>query len=209
MSRRGVSKVQIMAGLLAALALNPAAARIICWTDDHGRKACGDVAPPEVSTRERQVINARGMVVEVQPRAPTEAERQAKAEATLRAAEEAAMAERAAAYDRFLLETYRDLDELVLQGERRIEAVMGRKALAERAVADTETAVADLRTRRDALLAEDRPIPARLAEQLQTFNNDLTEHQAALDGITRQERTLRERYANDAARFAALKAGTP
>ena len=97
MSGQGVSKVQIMAGVLAVLALNPAAARIICWTDDQGRKACGDVAPPEVSTRERQVINARGMVVEVQPRAPTEAERQARAEATLRAAEEAALSERAAA----------------------------------------------------------------------------------------------------------------
>jgi chromosome segregation ATPase len=209
----GCSKsIRVMTGALMALTLvtaTTANARIICWTDDNGRKACGDVAPPEVMARERQVMNSRGMVVEVHARAPTEAERQAQAEATLRAAEEAALAERSAAYDRFLLETYRNLDELVSQGERRLEAVAGRKALAEQTVADAEMAVAGLRERKARLESDGRPIPAKLIEQLQTFESDLAGHQAALEGLTEQQNSLHARYAADAERFAALKASQP
>lgn len=148
------------------------------------------------------------MVVEVRPRQPTEVERQAQAEATLRAAEEAALTERQAAYDRFLLQTYRDLDELTAQGDRRLEAVAARKELAEQAVADTEAAVAELRERQARLDNEGRPIPAKLLEQLRSFEADLAGHQAALEGLTEQQSTLQARYAADAERFAELKASS-
>ncbi len=203
--------MRVTQGTLLILSLTLATvshARIICWTDDNGRKACGDVAPPEVSARERQVVNSRGMVVEVRPRQPTEVERQAQAEATLRAAEEAALTERQAAYDRFLLQTYRDLDELTAQGDRRLEAVAARKELAEQAVADTEAAVAELRERQARLDNEGRPIPAKLLEQLRSFEADLAGHLAALEGLTEQQSTLQARYAADAERFAELKASS-
>lgn len=198
-----VTTSALMALILVTAAAN---ARIICWTDDNGRKACGDVAPPEVMARERQVMNSHGMVVEVHAKPPTEAERRAQAEATLRDAEGAALAARSTAYDRFLLETYRDLDELVAQGERRLEAVAGRKILAESAVADTEIAVAELRERKARFDNDGRPIPAKLLEQLRTFEADLADHQAALAGLTQQQDSLQARYAADAERFAALTA---
>ncbi len=201
----GTTGQKAVMGVLMALSLGAVDARIVCWSDDNGRRACGDVVPPHVSARERQVINPRGVVVETRARPPSEAERQAQAEATLRDAELAANAQREAAYDRFLLQTYRNREELEEQAQRRLEALDGRHALAEKAVADTAAAVAELQSRKAALEANDRPVPERLTAQLQTFEADLVVHQSALEGLTAQQESMRARYAADAERFEVLR----
>lgn len=195
-------------GAIIVLSVGVVDARIICWTDDNGRRACGDVVPPHISAREQHVISSRGVVVETRARPPTESERQAQAEATLREAELAANAQREAAYDRFLLQTYRDRDELEEQGRRRLEALDGRQVLAEKALADTVAAVTDLQSRKSELEANGRPVPGRLITQLQTFEADLAVHETALAAITAQQDTLRARYAADLERFDTLQLTT-
>ena len=194
--------------LLAALAMGvsaqPASAKIVCWTDDQGRRACGDVVPPEVLNRDLQIINPRGVVVETHKRPPTEAERQAQAEATLRATQDAESAKRSAAYDEFLLQTYSDVAELEAQGQRRLEVLDGRHRLAEKAVSDTEQALADLQLRAERLAAADRPVPERLKDQIVEFESTLEAHRKSLQGITEQRDNLIVRYAQDVARYQQL-----
>lgn len=194
----------LLATLVMGVSTQPVIAKIVCWTDDQGRRACGDVVPPEVLNRDRQIINPRGVVVETRKRPPTEAERQAQAEATLRATQDAESAKRSAAYDAFLLQTYSDVAELEAQGQRRLEVLDGRHRLAEKAVSDTEQALAELQRRAERLTAADRPVPERLSAQLSEFEVTLEAHRKSLQSITEQRDNLVVRYAQDVARYRQL-----
>lgn len=205
-ARNSCLLVGVIAGLLSTAAVAQGAKRIVCWTDERGQRACGDVVPPHVAERERRIINDRGVVVETRARQLTAEEQRVLAEAEAASAAAAAEAEKAAAYDRFLLQTYRDETELVEQRERRLADLRGRHALAETSLTETRKAVETLQSRVADMEKAGRKVPPKLAEQLSEFATAEREHQSALDGLDRQMAELSSRYDRDIARFRELKA---
>ena len=64
-----------IAALAAAVAASAASAgssaKIQCWTDEKGQRACGNSVPVQYADKERETFNARGRVVETKPHAET------------------------------------------------------------------------------------------------------------------------------------------
>jgi DNA repair exonuclease SbcCD ATPase subunit len=205
-ARNSCLLVGVIAGLLSTAAAAQGAKRIVCWTDERGQRACGDVVPPHIAERERRIINDRGVVVETRSRQLTAEEQRVLAEAEAASAAAAAEAEKAAAYDRFLLQTYRDEAELVEQRERRLADLRGRHTLAETSLSETRKAVDTLQSRVAEMEKAGRKVPPKLAEQLSEFATAERDHQNALESLDRQMAELSSRYDRDIARFRELKA---
>ena len=61
---RQIGAAALSLTLLAASA--PAmAGKIVCWTDDDGKRACGDRVPPKAARKERTVMDEDGRAREV------------------------------------------------------------------------------------------------------------------------------------------------
>lgn len=196
----------VVAGVMSTAVLAQGAKRIVCWTDEKGQRACGDVVPPHIAERERRIINERGVVVETRSRQLTAEEQQALAEAEAESARAAEEAEKAAAYDRFLLQTYRDEAELEEQRKRRLADLEGRHALAKTALEETRKSVEQLESRVADLEKNGRKVPPKLADQLREFATAERDHQSALQGLEQQMAELSARYERDIVRFRELKA---
>lgn len=179
--------------------------RIVCWTDDRGQRACGDVVPPQYAARERQVLNERAIVTQTQKREPTPAEREALAAEQLRMQQAKDEAAKAAAYDRFLLQTYRDTDELAGQRDRRLADLKSQRGFAQKSADENRKAVDDLSARVDAMRSEDKPVPPKLQEQLKQFRSQQIEHDSALASLERQISDMSERYQRDIERYIELR----
>lgn len=194
----------IAVGLLGALCAAPVLAqpppRIVCWTDDQGRRACGDRVPPQYTKVERQFLDARGRVVETRPRELSAAEvaERERAEAA-RLAQERREREQAA-YDRFLLQSYTQVDDLRRARDERMATVEGRLALTQRNAAVTQQAVDDLRRR-----SAQTPSESVLAQQLREQEQALDDQRKAIRTLHQERHSLCETWARDIRRFEQLK----
>lgn len=195
--------------MLAPLAAHAQAnkKKLVCWTDEHGQRACGDRVPPQYAKQERQVINERGQVVETRPRQLT-AEEAAAAEARRKAdAEAKKRAEEQAAYDRFLIQTYGSVEELEGVRDARIATLQGRLGLAEKAVADNEKTLMDLKGRVAAVeKAEKKPDP-KLLTQIRDFEESLISNLRAVSALKTERDEVNARFAQDIERYKLLRAG--
>jgi hypothetical protein len=143
-----------------------AAKRVQCWTDNDGRRMCGDSVPPEYLNRERNVINERGQVIEVKPRPPTQAEIDAAEKAKVEETKRAKEAERQHNYDRYLLESYENVHELEATRDQRLQALEVRMELVQKAIAGGQQTLDALVARKSELQKQGMPIDKALEAQL-------------------------------------------
>lgn len=139
-----LTKVALLALLVAGAgaAGNAEAANIYKYTDARGRTVFNSSIPPELVKNGYTILNERGQVVEVVPRALTPAEIAARdaAEQQRLAAEEAERRQREA--DNLLLRTFASVDEIVGLRDVRVQRLDTRLAELNdslaKAVDDTE-----------------------------------------------------------------------
>lgn len=185
------------------------AGEIVCWTDDSGHRACGDRVPPEYAKRERQVYGKQGRLIETLPRQPSPAE---IAEAQRQAAEEKAARDRAveqAAYDKFLLQTFGGVGDLVKARDDRLKLIDTRLTLAEKSLSDNETGIAQLEEQIADAESSEKKVPVRLTRQLKEFRGTLDNNRRAVDKLKAERAELVEKYDRDIARYRELTAPPP
>lgn len=210
MTSRGV--LMALAALVAA-AGTPAhvavASEIVCWTDDQGRRACGDRVPPEYARRERQVYGQGGRLVETLPRqkSPEEIAEQERQAAAERAARDRAREQ--AAYDRFLLSTFGGVGDLIKAREERLKLLDTRLRLAEKSLADNEAGIAELESQIADAQKDEKDVPQRLTRQLKEFQGTLDNNRRAVDKLRTERAELVDKYERDIARYRELTAPPP
>lgn len=178
---------------------------IVCWTDEYGRRACGDRVPPEYSREERRVYDSTGRVIETLPRQKTPEEIEAEAR---RAAELEARRRRVAeqaAYDRFLLTTFTDVSALEQTRDSRLLTLDGRLELARDALRENRRGVEQLKAQIADLEAEGRAVPARLARELSAFEAAVEDSRRAVDKLRDERDAIRDKFDTDIARYRELK----
>jgi hypothetical protein len=182
------------------------------WVDKNGVVQYGDSVPPEYANIDRDVLNNQGVRVgfeegEVTPEeraiieqreAAEEAERRAKAEV--------------ARHDRMLLETYLSVSDIEDLRDRRLE-------LLESQIKVTELYLANLRKRLVGLQEEasdfkpyttepDAPqIPPNLALDISRTAASINVYEQTLARTRGDQKTLRDSFDKDIARFRELKGG--
>ncbi|SFF51809.1 protein of unknown function [Fontimonas thermophila] len=207
MSMKRMRLAFLVAGLAGlSPALDAQNAKIVCWTDANGHRACGDRVPPEYAKQERKVYDEAGRVVETIQRQKTPEE---IAEAERRAAEQQASRKRAeeqAAYDRFLLSAFSSVADLEKMRDERIATLDARLQLAEKSLADNENAIRQLEAQIAAAEAEGQKAPARLRQQLAEFERTLADNRRAVEKLKHDRDQIVVKFAHDIARYRELTA---
>lgn len=216
MEYRLMGKVELKYGLLlgaawlaAGLVMPPAAAqksRIVCWTEENGRRACGDQVPARYAKVEREVFNERGVVVDKFPPEPSPADRASAAQRSKDDAEAQRQRRNQDAYDRYLFESYASLKDLEAMRDSRLGVLDGRMALTAKAIAADEAAQKNLRERTDKLKTAGKEPAAPLANQLRNVEASLAGNRKALAQLKSERQKTEEQFARDIVRYQELRA---
>lgn len=208
--RRGRIPALVPAWLALALPLAVAGGeRIVCWTDEHGKRACGDQVPARYAKVERQVFNERGIVVEKFPPEPTSAEREAAAEKARLSEQEQRRQRDQAAYDRYLFESYASLKDLEEMRDSRLAVLDNRIALTDKSVTADEVALAALQERLDQLEDDGKEPSAPLLKQQKTLKDSLASNRTALEQLRAERDKTRAQFERDIARYQELRGARP
>jgi len=176
------------------------------WVDEDGVVHYGDSIPPEYAEVDKHVVNDAGITVGLLHGKKTPEEIAEE----LRQEEIAVALELQRRNDSALLATYRNIDEIILHRDRRIELFQAQSRVTElylrnikrRLVSLMETGVnfRPYSTDPDAQM-----IDPGLAEDILDTRATITRHEANLDRFSRDEQEIVVRFDGDISRFKLLR----
>lgn len=201
---RKVCGVFLAASLLAPMAQ---AGKLVCWTDENGRKACGDRLPPQYAKQERQILDAQGRVVSTESRQKTSeelAEERRQAEAA--EAEKTRLAKQIK-YDKYLTQTFVTVQDLEASRDSRLRSLDSNLNLTAKADVDNEAALQKLKAKADAAKAGGKPVEPNLQKQIDQYEKTLAESKQVRQQRLKEREALSQKFAADISRYNALRSG--
>lgn len=205
--RRTVSttgRVFVLFALLAGFALDAAAANTYRYRDDQGRIVHANTVPPQFVKNGYEVLNERGVVIQVVPRALTPAElaaqeavreEQEAAEALVRAREEA---------DRMLMRLFRSPDEIARKRDERVTIIEGQLTALLASLAKVEAEVTRLQGVVAAQSGEGKTPPAQTVETLRIQQDEMNRLLTQRDRLQNDRDTAVSDAERDMKRLAEL-----
>ncbi|MES0874757.1 hypothetical protein [Sinimarinibacterium thermocellulolyticum] len=182
-----------------------AAGSIVCWTDENGRRACGDRVPPQYASQERKVYDASGRLIETLPRQKTPEEIEAEQRRAAMLEERRRRAEEQAAYDRYLLTTFTDLEELQRSRRAQLEQLDSRLERARVTLRENRRGVEQLKAQIADFEAAGRKVPVRLTNELATFEKAVIDSAAAVESLRAEREAAQQKFEQDVERYRILK----
>jgi hypothetical protein len=197
--------VAIAAVLAAAVLASPADAQekkkgVQCWTDKNGQRMCGDRVPPEYAGQKRDVFidgRVRDTISATKSAEEQEAEKRRQREAEER--------QKAAEYDRALLESYRSPEDITTTRDERLSLIDSRMQAAEKNASDTDKSLTGLRTRAEQQTAAGKPVDEKLAKQIRQFERSQAANNKALERYRHEREALLTKFAKDYVRYSELR----
>jgi hypothetical protein len=201
--------------LLSLLAWTPTtmAGKIKCWTNEEGVRECGAAVPPEYSQQRVEVINERGMVVEVKEAAKTkeqlaaearEAERLAKIKA-----EETRREEEKRLRDTILLNTFTTERDLKISYDDKVAAIRG---IIDITNTGTRTLNENLKNAQKKAAnyerAGEKP-PQKVFEEMESLKRQIKDNDKYIARKQEEIKVLQQKYEADLKRFRELKGIKP
>lgn len=197
---------------LLALALLPPAAlaqkkgNIFIYEDEDGNRVITDRPPPEARDLPKKIVNDEGVTVgEMRGKKTPEEIEQERLEAERQAQlEEQRKAEQA------LLFTYQNVGEIEMHRDRRLELFKAQVRVTELYLANQRRQLSVMHRERSAYKPYSADpaaaqVPQDLIEDIQETEAVIRKHEENIEKYKRDERSIRERFDRDIARFKKLK----
>ena len=191
------------AASLPVRADDPGKNGIVCWTDDHGQRACGDHVPPQYARKQRDIYDRRGVLVRTLQAEETP-EQRAEDERKQRDAQRVQQQQQ---NDNFMLQTYRNVDELKAVRESRLQTLDTRIDLAEKAVREGDGSVKDLQDRADVERSAGRDVSPELLGQIKTFEGSQADNIRALAQVRQDRDTTASEFEREILRYQEMRGG--
>ena len=193
------------AATLSAWADDSGRIGIVCWTDDHGQRACGDHVPPEYARKQRDLYNGRGVLVQTL-KAEETPEQRAEDERQQREAQQAQLkAQQQQQNDTFMLQTYRNVDDLKAVRDNRLQTFDTRIDLAEKSVRDGAAGLKDLQDRADADRAAGKDANPEVLGQIKSFENSQADNIRALAQLKQDREATASQFEHDIQRYQGMR----
>lgn len=196
--------MRIFLMLLALATVSAAQAKTYRWVDENGRVHYGDRIPAKYAQQRAQTLNERGIVVEERnaPRTPEElaaeeAERQAKAKAEARAAEQKR-------YDDWLMSTYATQDQLIRRRDDQLAILDSRIASGEKSVSQNQASLDGLQKRAEKFTSQDKTVPSGIARQITEFETMVRTSNVALEAMRTEREKVNAEFERDLNRWIEL-----
>jgi hypothetical protein len=179
--------------------------RLYRWVDDQGVVHYGDHVPAEYADAEKQVLNMRGVTVDVM-RGKRTAEEIAEENRIAELRRQEDLQRRA---DEALLATYLSVDEILMHRDRRVELFQAQSRVTELYLRNMMRRMAALREEASNYrpYSEDpeaQMINPELAEDILVTKATIKRHQANLARFREDEQNIVARFDGDINRFKSL-----
>ncbi|MFZ5503836.1 MAG: DUF4124 domain-containing protein [Pseudomonadota bacterium] len=202
-----MTKTSLLVALVLGVSLTlPVAAKTYKWVDENGVTHIGDTIPPKYANKTRSELNKSGRVVST-TEVLTEEEQQAKKAADAEKAQEKEAKEAQQRYDKTLLNTYSNSDEIDLARKRNLQQVNARISSSTSRVRMANDNLKSLKDETAERVKAGKPIPASLKEDVAQAEDRLLNMQQQLEKYQAEKDALEARYDADKARYKILTGG--
>lgn len=183
------------------------AKNIMCWINDIGIRECGRVVPPEYSQSRIEVVNERGLVVEVIEAAKTPEELAIEKEREqLRKLREAEQKEQER-QDNILLNTYTTERDLILARDNNLKVAQGQIEVSMGNLKLMQSNLADLQEQAANHERAGRKPPQKLVDGINKLAEQIKAKERHIDHKEQAYKEMEDRFARDLKRFRELKSG--
>ena len=201
---------QVTILLVTALLLlaGPLQAKTIkCWINKNGIRECGRVVPPEYSQTRIEIINERGLVVDVIEAAKSPEEQAIEDEREhLRKLREAERKERAR-LDGILLNTYTQERDLLLARDNNLKAAQGQIDISKGNLRLMQGNLADLQKQAANQERAGHKPSEKLVQEIASLSELIIKKKLHIEKKESDKQELKERYAQYLKRYRELKGG--
>jgi hypothetical protein len=195
-----------LALLIALAAHETGAGRLYKWVDEEGNVHYGDTVPPEYADRERRVINERGVTLGVTEAAKS-AEQRAEEERQARIREQQRrVAEKRAARDRILLQTFSNVDDMHLTRDGKIAAIEAVIRITRSNINGLRQALDQLTRRAAGHERAGRRVPDELRREIEAVQRQIETNEAFIEARRAEQDEVRAKFDADIKRFLELHA---
>jgi len=203
-----VTVAAVFAGLAAAPPVYPDSSydgAIVCWTDDHGVRACGDHVPAQYAQKQRDVFDRRGVLVQTLKAEQSQEQRDADERKQREAEQAQQQQQRQQQNDSFMLQTYSSVSQLREMRDSRLQTFDVRIDLATKAVRDGAASLKDLQDRADDDRAAGRDPDPKLLAQIKSFENAQADNIRALAQIQQDRDVAASQFERDIQHYQELR----
>ncbi len=215
MEVRNLSTLWLLVCLLSPLFWSPAAlaGSIKCWTNEEGVRECGSAVPPEYSQKRVEVINERGMVVDVKERAKTKEELAAEKREAERLArlkqEEQRRQEEQRLRDMILLNTFTTERDLKISYDDKIEAIRGIIEITNTGTKSLQQNLAGVQKKAANYERAGEKLPEKIFKDMESLKRQIKDNDDFIARKQEEIKSLQQQYEADLKRFRELKGITP
>lgn len=202
---------KIISLLLASSLLLPAmtvhAKRIKCWKNSIGIRECGSTVPPEYSQSRIEIINERGLVVDVIEAAKTPEQLARDKELKyIRDQQEAERKERAR-QDAILLNAYTTERDLILARDTNLKAAQGQIDISKGNLRIMQSNLLDFQEQAANFERSGKKPPEHLVERIEYLSKQIKIKERAIEQKVSEKNDMAYRFKQDLERFRQLKGG--
>ncbi|MBK7518971.1 MAG: hypothetical protein IPI75_02275 [Gammaproteobacteria bacterium] len=193
-----------VAGMLVASGVSHAQVRFYRYQNADGVTVIDDRVPPQFAQKGYAILDSNGRVVEVVPRALTEAERRESDSTAVKERLRAEEAERQKRYDIMLLGRYSSVEDIEAAELRKVNEIKVRINLLNANIAGLKKQLEVRQAEAAEIERSGQPVPPELPATLESLRAEIAEN-ARLIGRHEQEReTTETRFRYDIDRFKLL-----
>lgn len=207
---KGISKHpfwQLSLLLALFLGLLPAqGGKLYKWVDDHGQVRYGDRIPPQFAKQKQDTLNDQGVVVNTRAAAKTKAQLAEERRLAAIAAEKKRLREKAAAYDRVLLDTFTTEDDIIMTRNGKVDAIEAAIRLTSSRTEKTRQRLLRLTQRAANMERAGRPIPDPLRKEVEAAREQIAYNTTYIENRKREQQQVMEKFEADLKRYRELKA---
>jgi hypothetical protein len=185
-------------------------AKIVCWTNSDGVRECGNAVPPEYAQKETRTIDKQGMTTEVRERARTSeelaAERAQQVEEARLAAEEDKRKQAQEAYDRVLLATYLNEEDISRSRERQASSINATIEVTRTAIVKLQEKLNGEKKKAADYERQGKALPERVQQDINALQEQIDTKNSFIQSKELEKQKLHEKYDAELIRFRELKA---
>ncbi|MDH3947369.1 MAG: hypothetical protein OEU74_00245 [Gammaproteobacteria bacterium] len=206
LSRWG-SLVCLLSLLLAAPATM--AGSIKCWINKDGIRECGYTVPPEYSQQRIEIMNQRGIVVEVKEAAKTKEQLAEEARLAKLKQEELRRQQQARLRDTILLNTFTTERDLKISYDNKIAVIMGHIDITNTGARSLNQNLKDAQRKAANYERAGEKPPENLLEEMNSLKRQIKDNDTFIARKMQEIKALNSQYEADLKRFRELKGITP
>ena len=211
MEARKLSRWVSLVCLLGLMFTSPTtlAGSIKCWVNKDGVRECGYIVPPEYSQQRIEIMNQRGIVVEVKEAAKTKEQLAEEARLANLKKEEMRRQEQARLRDTILLNTFTTERDLKISYDDKIAVVMGHIDISNTSSRTLNDSLKDAQRKAANYERAGEKIPESVLEEMNSLKRQLKDNAEFTARKLGEIKGLNQQYEADLKRFRELKGITP